>query len=162
MEEGQLYLLIGLVITTVPQIVWSVWKETRFVGKEAVILYGLSSIGFGFLYWVDIGLDNVIGQEAFALFFLAGLLLLLVRLRTASNFWKRKKSLPFSHKTIGGFQLSFLYYLYVPLIFVTTPEIPTIDAENVLLWGIVGTLVLWAMTGIAYAYKNSSLYHGHD
>lgn len=162
MEEEQLYHLIGLALATVPQIIWSVWNETRFVGRSAVILYGSSSIGFGFLYWIDIGLDNVIGREALALFFLSGLLFLLVRWRTSNNFWRRARSLPFSHKTIGGFQLAFLYYRYVPLIFVTSPEIPTIEAENVLWWGIAGTLVLWAITGIVRVYKNSSFYHGHN
>lgn len=161
MEEEQLYLLIGLVITTAPQIIWSIWKETRFVGPDAVILYGFSSIGFGILYWINIGLGNAIGQEALALFIAVGALFLFVRIRFP-RIWKKTKSLPFSHKTIGGFQLSFIYYLYVPLIFITTPEIPRIETENVVWWGIVGTIVLWVITGIVRVYKNSSLYHGHS
>lgn len=109
MEEEHFLLLIGLGITTIPAIILSMWNETRFVGKTKVIVYGLSSIGFAFLYLVNSGLDNAVGQEAFVLFFGIGALWLFVRKRFP-DIWKTKKSLPFSHKTIGGFQLAFMYF----------------------------------------------------
>jgi len=134
--------------------------ETRYVGSTSVVMHAFSAIAFGLFFYFDVGETDFVGQWALVLFSSVGAIFLFVRLRFP-NIWGHghPESLLFSHKTIGGFKLSFLYYLYVPLIFTTSPEIPRMVSNEVLWMGFVALMILWVITLIVYLYKNSSFYH---
>lgn len=147
-------LLFGVLVTTLPPIIYSIWKETRFVRRGTASLYAFASIGFGIMYGFDVGFTDI-GWWAVGIFSALGVIFLIVYWRDP-DIWDDERSLPFSHKTIGGFQLSFLYYRYVSSSIGSLPLLSnTISvSENVVLWGGICTLILFMATAVARWYKN--------
>lgn len=139
---------------TFPAIIYSVWKETRYVERTPALLYGLASLGSGILLYADFG-STEIGFWALGVFtFLAAIYFLAC---WKLEIWGEENiSLPFSHKTIGGFQIAFLYQVYLVSIFGAFPILSTSIsiAQNMILWGLVFTGILYLATLIAKLYKN--------
>jgi len=150
-------LLIGSVITTFPAIIYSVWVETRFVNRTPGLLYGLASLGSGFLFYADFG-STEIGFWSLGIFLALGTTYLIAWRKL--NIWGQEHiSLPFSHKTIGGFQVAFFYHLYLVPIFYNLPMLamPLSVAQNVVLWGAIFVGLLYGASGIAWIIKNHVL-----
>jgi len=155
MTELNYGLLFGVLVTTLPTIIYSIWKETRFVKRGTAALYAFASIGFGILYYYDSGFSEITSW-ALGIFSALGIIFLIVVWRNP-DIWNDKRSLPFSHKMIGGFQIAFLYQLYLVPTLRNLPTIflPTSLAQNVVLWGAIFTGALYLTTLIAKLYKNS-------
>lgn len=154
MTDAYYSLLIGSIITTFPAIIYSVWKETRFVDRTPALLYGLSSLGSAALFYADFG-STEIGFWALGIFLFLGIVYLIAWKKL--DIWGEENvSLPFSHKTIGGFQIAFFYQLYLVSILGALPIIstPISIAQNVVLWGAIFTGVLYLTTLIVKLYKN--------
>lgn len=154
MPELNYALLIGNLITIFPAIIYSVWKETRYVEKIPALLYSLASLGSGILFYADFGYTEI-GLWALGVFTSLFVIYLLACWKL--DIWGEENvSLPFSHKTIGGFQIAFFYQIYLVSIFGTLPILstPISPAQNVVLWGFIFVGILYLATLIAKTYKN--------
>lgn len=154
MPDAYYALLIGNIIVTFPAIIYSVWKETRKVFQTPALLYGLASIGSGFLSYADFG-PTEIGFWSLGIFLGLGTIYLIAWKKL--DVWGHEpNSLPFSHKTIGGFQIAFFYQLYLVPILGSLPTIFTSISigPNIALWGLIFVAILYIATLIAKFYKN--------
>ncbi len=147
-------LLFGVLITTLPTIIYSVWVETRFVRRRTAALYAFASIGFGIVYYYDSNFLEI-SWWALGIFSTLGIIFLIVVWRNP-EIWEDERSLPFSHKTIGGFQIAFLYQLYLAptLGELPTMSLPTSSVQDVVLWGAIFTGMLYLASLIARKFKN--------
>lgn len=158
MEDPYVALLIGNLIMTFPAIIYSIWKETRFVNRTPGLLYGLASIGSGILLFADLGYTEL-GFWALGIFLVLGIIFL-IAWKKFTRWGKKNISLPFSHKTIGGFQIAFFIQLYItPTYENALPRIfdSLSSAQNVVLWGAIITGTLYFITGVVKKYKNRKI-----
>lgn len=139
MVEINIPLLIGVFLSFAAPLGYSIWVETRFVQQNAATLYGFASISFGILYYYSVAGSDV-GLWAIGLFIPLGILFVI--LSRVLDVWDDEKGIIFSYKTIGGFQLAFLYIAFLSDIFGDLPQMIEIPFLNIVAWGGLLSIIL--------------------
>jgi hypothetical protein len=155
--ELVIFATISAFISTIASLLWSIYKETRFVGDTNILFYGIAAIVFGLAYLAIPLPQNFEFLRLLGTILPVGYGLILGYLffsQKSSLTDKGSESLIISGKTNGSFQLAFLLPTLITIPIISAFSKTIILFDNLLFWLIGIFVISWLISGLLRWHRN--------